>query len=136
MCAAARAMVAAGDTVDMHQYAMPIGDKIIELVSVAENGKGDFRADHLRAALAVMPISSDPMCDKMPPSMVDFFIWVAETSLKNAMSIVYKDVDVMYSIVLNALSVKQGYAGLNAISAWGDVPESMHTDVVMPLVRT
>ena len=107
MCAAARAMVAAGDEVDMQEFAMPIGDKIIEFVAVAENGKGDFRADQLRSALAALPISSDSTCDKMPPSMIDFFMWVAETSLKNAMSIVYKDVDVMYSIVLNALSIKQ-----------------------------
>ena len=134
--AAASAMVAAGDTVDMAEFAMPIGDKIIEYVQVAENGKGDFRADQLRSALAALPISSDPSGDKMSPSMIDFFMWVAETSLKNAMSIVYKDADVMYSIVLNALSVKQGYAGLNALSAWGDVPDSMHTDVVMPLIRT
>ena len=136
MCAAALVMVAVGDTVDMHEFAMPIGDKIVAFVSVAENGKGDFRADQLRSALAALPINSDSTCDKMPPSMIDFFIWVAETSLKNAMSIIYKDVDVMYSIVLNALSVKQGYAGLNALSAWGDVPDSMHTDVVMPLIRT
>ena len=136
VCAAVRAMVAAGDTVEMHEFAMPIGNKIIEYVSVAENGKGDFRADQLRAALAALPISSDVTCDKMSASMIDFFMWVAETSLKNAMSIVYKDVDVMYSIVLNALSVKQGYAGLNALSAWGDVPASMHTDVVAPLIRT
>ena len=136
VCAAARAMVAAGDVVDMHQYAMPIGDKIIEYVSVAENGKGDFRADQLRTALAALPISGDATADKMSASMIDFFMWVAETSLRNAMSIVYKEVDVMYSIVLNALSVKQGYAGLSSLYAWGEVPDSMLTDVVMPLVRT
>ena len=134
--AAASAMVAAGDTVDMAEFAMPIGDKIIEYVQVAENGKGDFRADQLRSALAALPISSDPSGDKMSASMIDFFMWVAETSLKNAMSIVYKDADVMYSIVLNALSVKQGYAGLSSLYAWGEVPDSMLTDVVMPLVRT
>ena len=78
-CVAARAMVAAGDTVDMHKYAMPIGDEIIKYVSVAENGKGDFRADQLRSALAALPISNDPQSDKMSASMIDFFMWVAET---------------------------------------------------------
>ena len=32
--------------------------------------------------------------------------------------------------------MKQGYAGLSALSAWGDIPESMRAEVVMPLVRS
>ena len=93
--AAGIAMVKKDDDVDMAQFAMPIADKIIAAASAAHGGAGDFRADKLRLELAASPISSDPNGDEMPPSMIDPLVWLAETSLKHSMSILFLDTNVL-----------------------------------------
>ena len=129
-------MVKKGDEVEMAKLAIPIADELLAAAKAAAGGNADFRADKLRLKLAALPINSDPALEKMPPAMVDLLVWIAETSLKSSMSILYSDENAMYSIVLNVLSVKQGYSGLSALPAWGDIPEKIWEQVVMPLVRS
>ena len=79
-------MVKVGDEITLGAQAHDIAKVMMQAAYDAAGGGKDFRADELRLQLAALPVHVEPARQKMPPSMVDLFVWITEASLKSGMT--------------------------------------------------